>query len=80
MNEVIKQPAARMSQAIILKEGCWIKTSAGFRRLRQRLETEATPILSAGGGDVVGFRFQNVLYQGASHDLEKIIVGTKGEK
>jgi len=78
MSEAVKQSAATPSQTIILKEGCWVKTSTGFRRMRQRIKTEATPILS--GGEVVGFRFHSFLYQGVSHDLEKIIVGERGEK
>ena len=78
MTEVLESPVAGKLQTIILKEGCWVKTSSGFRRMRQRLETEATPILS--GSEVVGFRFDNVSYRGVSHDLEKIIVGAKGEK
>ena len=76
MVETVKQPAAAQSQTIILKEGCWVKTSTGFRRMRQRVKTEATPILS-GAGEVVGFRFHSFLYRGVSHDLEKIIVGEK---
>ena len=78
MSEAVKQSAATQPQTIILKQGCWVKTSTGFRRMRQRIKTEATPILS--GGEVVGFRFHSFLYQGVSHDLEKIIVGEKVEK
>ena len=75
---VIEEAAAEKLQTIILKEGCWVKTGTGFRRLRQRLETQATPILA--GGEVVGFRFDNPLHRGVSRDLEKIIVGEKAEK
>ncbi len=77
MTEISESQVDGKLETIILKEGCWVKTSSGFRRIRQRLETEATPILS--GSEVVGFRFDNLSYRGVSHDLEKIIVGGKSE-
>ena len=79
MIETTGQSAAEAKpQRIILKEGCWVKTGTGFRRMRQRLETEAMPVFSK--GELIGFRFHSFLYAGFSRDLERIIVAGNGEK
>ncbi len=78
MVETTGQLADEKTQKIILKEGCWVKTSTGFRRMRERLETEAIPIFSK--GELIGFRFHSFLYAGFSHDLERIIVAEGGGK
>jgi len=46
--------------------------------MRERLETEATPIFSK--GELIGFRFHTFLYAGFSRDLERIIVAGGGAK
>jgi hypothetical protein len=76
MVETAGQSAGAKPQRIILKEGCWVKTGTGFRRMRERLETEATPIFSK--GELIGFRFHSFLYAGFSRDLERIIVAEGG--
>lgn len=78
MSETVNRQSPVKPQTIVLKQGCWVKTSTGLRRMRQKVKTEAIPILS--DGEVVGFRFHSFLYQGVSHDLEKIIVGSESEK
>ncbi len=78
MVEVAGQLADAKTQKIILKEGCLVKTGTGFRRMRERLETEATPIFSK--GELIGFRFHSFLYAGFSRDLERIIVAGGGAK
>ncbi len=78
MVETAGQLAEAKTQKIILKEGCWVKTGIGFRRMPRRLETEATPIFSK--GELLGFRFHSFLYAGFSRDLERIIVADGGAK
>ena len=72
MRKVKKQAMETNPQIIILKRDCWYLTGAGMDRIREEMETKATPLFSK--GVAVGYRFNCFSTADITNDLEKKVV------